>query len=188
MALALGCLIEKWPWPWGACWGRCLEGLEGFGGFGGFGGFWRVFGGCLEGVWRIWRILERLEGFGGFGVFAGWQTAALKAHRKPLLWPWPWGACSGSGLGPGVGACWGSGLGPGVPAGQGVWRVWTVLESARRVWRVLEGLEGFGGWSDRTSSTPAVVPGAAPALAKAGVGGFNSSPSKIHPFLIGKPR
>ena len=94
-------------------------------------------------------------------MFAGWQTAALKAHRKPLLWPWPWGAC------------WGSGLGPGVPAGQGVWRVWTVLESARRVWRVLEGLEGFGGWSDRTSSTPAVVPGAAPALAKAGVGGFS---------------
>ena len=88
-------------------------------------------------------------------MFAGWQTAALKAHRKPLLWPWPWGAC------------WGSGLGPGVPAGQGVWRVWTALESARRVWRVLE---GFGGWSDRTSSTPAVVPGAAPALAKAGVG------------------
>ena len=133
MALALGCLIEKWPWPWGACWGRCLEGLEGlggfwrvcglkgveglegFGGFGGFGGFWRVFG--------VWRILERLEGFGGFGVFAGWQTAALKAHRKPLLWPWPWGACSGSGLGPGV------------PAGDGVWRVWKVLE------------EGFGIWS-----------------------------------------
>jgi len=28
-------------------------------------------------------------------VFAGWQTAALKAHRKPLLWPWPWGACWG---------------------------------------------------------------------------------------------
>ena len=79
-------------------------------------------------------------------MFAGWQTAALKAHRKPLLCPWPWGACSGSGLGPGVGACWGSGLGPGVPAGQGVWRVWTVLESARRVWRVLEGLEGLEGF------------------------------------------
>ena len=72
--------------PWGACWGRCLEGLEGFGGF------------------------------------AGWQTAALKAHRKPLLWPWPWGACLRSGLGTGV------------PVGEGVWRVW----------RVLEGLEGFG--------------------------------------------
>ena len=177
-----------WPWPWGAwlrsglgpgvpvgegvwrvwrVW-RVLEGLEGFGlegfrGFGRFGGFWRVFGGfgrfwrvwrvwrVLEGVWRVWRILERLEGFGGFGVCAGWQTAALKANRKPLLWPWPWGAC------------WGSGLGPGVPAGQGVWRVWTVLE-------------GFGGWSDRTSSTPAVVPGAAPALVKAGVGGFLGSP------------
>ena len=23
----------------------------------------------------------------------GWQTAALKANRRPLLWPWPWGAC-----------------------------------------------------------------------------------------------
>ena len=82
----------------------------------------------LEGVWRVWRVLEGLEGlegFGGFGAFAGWQTAALKAHRKPLLWPWPWGACSGSGLGPGV------------PAGDGVWRVWRVLEG-------LEGLESFG--------------------------------------------
>ena len=66
----------------------------------------------------------------------------LQAHRKPLLWPWPWGAC------------WGSGLGPGVPAGDGVWRVWTfwrvwtVLEGVWRVWKVLEGLgglEGFGG-------------------------------------------
>ena len=74
-ALALGCLFEKWPWPWGACWGRCLEGLdvfggfgkrfwrvfesqlEGFGGFGGFGVFWRVFGG----FWSVWRVLERLE-------------------------------------------------------------------------------------------------------------------------------
>ena len=84
----------------------------------------------------------------------GWQTAALKAHRKPLLWPgpgvpvgevalalalgclkgkwpWPWGAC------------WGSCL------RVKVWRAWK-----------------------RTRSTPAVVPGAAPALAKAGVGGF----------------
>ena len=116
MALALGCLLGKWPWPWGACWGRCLEGLD-----------------VLEGVWRVWKVLEGLgglEGFGGcleglegfgafgefwsfgaFGVFVGWQTAALKANnRKPLLWPWPralalgclfkkwpwpWGACGG---------------------------------------------------------------------------------------------
>ena len=94
-------------------------------GFGGFGGFWRVFGGFgrFWRVWRVWRVLEGLEGFGAFGVFAGWQTAALKANRKPLLWPWPWGACLRSGLGPGV------------PVGEGVWRVW----------RVLEGLEGFGG-------------------------------------------
>ena len=71
--------------------------------FGGFGGFWRV-----------WRVLE------GFGGFAGWQTAALKAYRKPLLWPWPWGACSGSGLGPGV------------PAGDGVWRVLEGLRAGKR--------------------------------------------------------
>ena len=51
-------------------------------------------------------------------MFAGWQTAALKANRKPLLWPWPWGAC------------WGRCL-------EGL-RVWKVLEG-------LEGLEGFGG-------------------------------------------
>ena len=53
--------------------GERPEGLEGFGGFGGFGGFWRVFG-----------------VFGGFWSVC--QTAALKANRKPLLWPWPWGA------------------------------------------------------------------------------------------------
>ena len=80
--------------------------------------------------------MERLESFGGFGVFAGWQTAALKANRKPLLWPWPWGAWLRSGLGPGV------------PVGEGVWRVWRLLVwSVWRVlvWKVLEGLEGFGG-------------------------------------------
>ena len=45
-----------------------------------------------DGVWRVWKVLEGLEGlegFGRFGAFAGWQTAALKAHRKPLLWPGP---------------------------------------------------------------------------------------------------
>ena len=75
-----------WPWPWGACLRSGLgpgvpvgEGVWRV--FGGFGGFWRVFGG----FGRFW-------GFGAFGAFAGWQTAALKANRKPLLWPWPWGA------------------------------------------------------------------------------------------------
>ena len=67
--------------------------------------------------------MEGLEGLEGF-AFAGWKTGALKANRKPLLWPWPWGACLRSGLGPGV------------PVGEGVWRV---LEG-------LEGLEGFGGF------------------------------------------
>ena len=96
-------------------------------------------------------------------MFAGWQTAALKAHRKPLLWPWPWGACSGKRQWPWPwpwpwGACWGSGLGPGVPAGQGVWRVWTVLESARRVWRVLEGLEGLEGFGGYTFWILGLIP------------------------------
>ena len=73
----------------------------------------------------------------------GWQTAALKAYRKLLLRPWPWGAC------------WGSCLGPGVPAGEsvwrvlevleGVWRVWKVLAVLEGVWRVWKGLEGLGG-------------------------------------------
>ena len=141
------------PWPWGACWGsglgpgvpagegvwRVLEGLgvlEGvwrvwkvFGGVGGFGWFWRVFGG-FGGFWRVWRV------FGAFGVFAGWQTAALKANRKPLLlWPWPWVACLRSGLGPGV------------PVGEGVWRVWWVLEGLDGFGGCLEGLDGFGGFA-----------------------------------------
>ena len=104
-----------WPWPWGACSGSGLgPGVP-----------------AGDGVWRVWRFLEGLEGlegFGMFGAFAGWQTAALKAHRKflAMLWPWPWGAC------------WGSGLGPGVPAGEGVWRVWKVLE-------VFGGFGGFWG-------------------------------------------
>ena len=32
-ALKANRLPLKWPWPWGACWGRCLEGFGGFGGF-----------------------------------------------------------------------------------------------------------------------------------------------------------
>ena len=130
------------PWPWGACWGSGLG--PGVPAGEGVWRVWRVLEGLgvLEGVWRVWKVLEGfggclegfggclegLEGFGAFGVFAGWQTAALKANRKPLLWPWPWGACLRSGLGPGV------------PVGEGVWRVWRVLEGVWRVWTVLEGL------------------------------------------------
>ena len=110
VALALKCLLDR----------KVLEGLEGLEGFGGcveglegFAGLEGLesFGGCLE-------RLERLESLGGSGVFAGWQTAALKANRKPLLWPWPWGAWLRSGLGPGV------------PVGEGVWRVWSVCRLA----------------------------------------------------------
>ena len=75
-----------------------------------------------------------MEGLESFGAFAGWQTAALKANRKPLLWPWPralapgclfekwpwpWGACGG--------------------------RVWRVLEGFGGC---LEGLDGFGGFGE----------------------------------------
>ena len=103
VALAPGCLL-----------GGCLEGLrvlEGLEGFLAFGVFWRVFGG-FGGFWSVWSVCGLVNG-------------SFESLRKPLLWPWPWGACSGSGLGPGV------------PAGDGVWRVWKVLEG-------LEGLEGFG--------------------------------------------
>ena len=89
-----------------------MEGLAGFGGFG---------PGCLLG--------KRLEGL------EGWQTVPLKAHRKLLLRPWPWGFAWG--------ACWGSGL-----LGRvfgGFWRVWRVLEGVWGVWKVLEGLEGLEG-------------------------------------------
>ena len=125
MALALGCLFEKWPWPWGACWGRCLEGLE---------GVWRV--------WRVWRVLEGLEGFGAFGVFAGWQTVPLKAHRK---------LCCGLGPGVPVGEV---ALALGCLLGRvfgGFGGFWRVFGGFGRFWRVLEGVwrvGGFGGfWS-----------------------------------------
>ena len=116
VALALGCLLGNR----GACWGRwgcslcrlangSFESLKkviavDLGGllgtvFGGFGGFW--------------EHLERLE---SFGAFAGWQTAALKAHRKPLLWP-----------------------GPGVPVGEVALALGCLLGG-----RCLEGLAGFG--------------------------------------------
>ena len=90
-----------------------------------------------DGVWRVWRVLEGLECLESFRGFAGWQTAALKAHRKPLLWP-----------------------GPGVPVGEGgvaVFAGWqtAALKAARKsllwIWgacwgRCLEGLAGFGGF------------------------------------------
>ena len=83
--------------------------------FGGFGRFWRVL--------KFWQ----------FGAFAGWQTAALKANRKPLLW-----------LGPGVpdsevALALGCLLGKVFGGFGGFWRVWRVLKG-------VEGLEGFGGF------------------------------------------
>ena len=130
---------------------KCLERLEG-----GFGVF-----ACGVGVPK--RHLERLEGgfgvfacgvggakkeFGAFGVFEAWQTARLNGKKKLLMWP----------------------AGLGVP---------------KRHFERLEG--GFGVFAcgvgmpllpceatKEPSSTPPVVPGAAaaPALAKAGAGGY----------------
>ena len=91
-------------WPWGACWGSGLGPGRGVP-----VGEVALALGCLLGkvfgilFWKVWSLcglangsfeihkkshccVERLESFGGF---AGWQTAALKAHRKPLLWPGP---------------------------------------------------------------------------------------------------
>ena len=53
-----------------------MEGLAGFGGFGAFGGF----GGFGE-FWRVCGLAN--------GSFESLRKPALKAHRKPLLWPGP---------------------------------------------------------------------------------------------------
>ena len=139
--------------------------------FGAFGVFeaWQTAGLNAKKKLLMWpaglgvpkRHLERLEGgfgvfacgvggakkeFGAFGVFEAWQTAGLNAKKKLLMWP----------------------AGLGVPK------------------RHLERLEGGFGvfacgvgmpllpWeaTKELSSTPPVVPGAAPALAKAGAGGY----------------
>ena len=47
----VGACWGRWPWPWGACWTGCLEGLEGFG----------------ERPLRVWKVLDGLEGLEGFG-------------------------------------------------------------------------------------------------------------------------
>ena len=67
-----------------------------------------------------------MEGLEGFGEFAGWQTAALKAHRKPHC----------------------CGLGPGVPVrevalalGCLLGKVFGGFGGFGRFWKVLEGLE-----------------------------------------------
>ena len=72
--------------------------------------------------WKVWSV-------------RGGQTAALKAHRKPLLWPWPWGACLRSGLGRGV------------PVGAVALALGCLLGKVFGGFgrKVLEGLEGFGG-------------------------------------------
>ena len=52
-----------------------------------------------------------------------------------------------------------------------LWREWLLGGEQRVLWPGWR-LEGAKHWERKKSSTPEVVPGAAPALAKAGVGGF----------------
>ena len=81
-----------------------------------------------DGVWRVWKVLEGLEGLEGFG------SSALKAHRKPLLWPWPWVPVGEVALALGC-------LLDKVFGGFG--RFW---RAPGGFWRVLEGFGGFGGF------------------------------------------
>ena len=95
--------------------------------FGAFGGFWRVWLGLLGYLVpaELCELLERLEGFGAFGGFEAWQTAALNAYKKPLLRP---------AMAQGHRHC----CGRKVPL-RSYANFWSV-------WRVLERLEGFGGF------------------------------------------
>ena len=92
-----------------------------------FGGFWRVWLGLLGYLVpaELCELLERLEGFGAFGGFEAWQTAALNAYKKPLLRP---------AMAQGHRHC----CGRKVPL-RSYANFWSV-------WRVLERLEGFGGF------------------------------------------
>ena len=83
-----------------------------------------------DGVWRVWRVLEgleRLEGLESFGGFAGWQTAALKAHRKPLLWPGPGVPVGEVALALALGCLLGKWP---CPVKEGVWNFWGVAAFA----------------------------------------------------------
>ena len=109
----------------------------------GSGACWACWGTFSLRSWPdFWRVWRVLE---GFGAFEAWQTAALNAYKKPLLRPW--GALEPL-LWPCGGFCVRSGA---------CWACWYLNER---------------GLCARKSSTPAVVPGAAPALAKAGAGGY----------------
>ena len=131
--------------------------------------------------------------FGGFGAFEAWQTAALNAYKKPLLRPW--GALEPL-LWPCGGFCLRAWrvlgllgyLFPGVGrfGGFEAWQT-AALNAYKRSHCCGRGVllshccglvvafacsVGRGKGSRKTGSTPPVVPGAAPALAKAGVGGY----------------
>ena len=105
------------------------------------------------GVLRVWRLANgRLECPNERGLCAGkGQAAMLERWRPGAWWKLPRGMCrQRAGCNPGAAKADGQELG-----GSKGWRPEALVEVAAE-----------------KSSTPAVVPGAAPALAKAGVGGY----------------
>ena len=127
-----------------------------------------VQGACLEGC-----LGKACGGFGGFGGFAGLR--GLRAGKRQQM-----AVVAGCKVG-GFGGFEGfEGLNP-----KNRWPWWLAArlaerEAAERCARQDPGqCEGHG---DKAGSTPPVVPGAAPALAKAGVGGYHirTSNDKVH--------
>ena len=140
-------------------------------------GNWRVLG-----VLRVWSLgNNRLEGPNKRGLCAGKGHAArLERWRPGAWWKLPRGMCRQR-----------AGCNPGAAKADGQ-RAWWKLP--RGNWRVLGVLRVLSVWSlvtaglnasmkdgyDKAGSTPPVVPGAAPALAKARVGGY----IYMHPYNL----
>ena len=130
-------------WPWGACWLRIRHAKRMF----------KRLKGLIRHAKRMFKRLKGLkrvtpgERQAGPPHWCGLGVACLTA-KKPLMWPW--GFCV---RGWACNAVTREGCGGKRQADQ----------SCREALKHLK--------LRKTSSTPAVVPGAAPALAKAGVGG-----------------
>ena len=97
------------------------------------------------------------KAFGGFGAFEAWQTAGLNANIKSYYCGLGAFACGVGGAKKAFGGSTNFACGVGMPL---------------LPWQATK----------EPSSTPPVVAGAAPAMAKAGVGGYHA----ISPFLMAK--
>ena len=124
--------------------------------------------GCQKSIWRVWGLangrLERQEKAID-GALVPWPAGlGLNAKKKLLMGPWCLGLRG-----------WG--------CQKGIWRVWGLANGRLERQEKAIDLRGWGYqkgvwrvckvWRKEPSSTPPVVPGAAPALAKAGVGGLS---------------